>query len=79
MQYIEQDGWSDYKRTHGLTFISCFLVQIFSHFLAALDSIGYFFTTEIDCLVTQHLSFTHTYSFSRSLSPFCLQSVGGSE
>lgn len=37
MQYMEQDGWSDYKRTHGLTFISCFLVQIFSHFRSALD------------------------------------------
>lgn len=36
MQHMDQDGWSDYKRTHGLTFISCFLVQIFSHFLAVL-------------------------------------------
>lgn len=30
--HIQQDEWSDYKRTHGLTFISCFLVQIFFSF-----------------------------------------------
>lgn len=77
MQHIEQDGWSDYNKTHGLTFISCFLVQIFSHFLAALD-LGYFFTTKIDCFSTQHLSFTHTHIPSLSFS-LCPQPVGGSK
>lgn len=27
---IEHDGWSDYKRTHSLTFITCFLVHLLS-------------------------------------------------
>lgn len=44
MQHMEQDGWSDYKRIHGLTSISCFrLVQIFSHFLSTLDKDYYYY------------------------------------
>lgn len=81
MQHMQQDGWSDYKRIHGLTFISCFrLVRIFSHFLSTLDK-GYFYffyNWNGWCCSSSTLLHSHTHS-SPLCFPFCPQLVAESK
>lgn len=76
MQQAEEDRWSDYRRTHGSPFISCFLVQIFSHFLAALD-LGFFYIWNWLPCYSASVFFSHTYSFSFSFFFFVPSQLEG--
>lgn len=81
MQHMEQDGWSDYKRIHGLTCISCFrLVQIFSHFLSTLEKDYFYFFYNWNRSSYSSSTLLHSHTHSSSLcSPFCPQPVAGSK